>query len=154
MIMENITETNTVNQNFGVNPEALINLEATRKWTLFLSILGFVFIGLMLLMSVFFMSIFRGIGLPLELPTTLPMFSIIPMLIGMVIYFFPIFYLFQFSRFSKIAVSNRDEAALARALKFLKLHYQFIGILAIIGIAIYALAIIGALIGFSVMQAM
>jgi len=152
--MENINETNTVNQNFGVNPEALINLEATRKWTLFLSILGFVFIGLMLLMSVFFLSIFRGIGLPLELPTTLPMFSIIPMLIVMVIYFFPIFYLFQFSRFSKIAVANRDEASLARALKFLKLHYQFMGILAIIGIGIYALAIIGALIGFSIMQAM
>jgi hypothetical protein len=150
--MEKFTETNPENQKFGVNPEALINLEATRKWTLFLSVLGFVFIGFMLLMSVFFMSFFQGTGLPHELPTSLPMFSLIPMLIIMVIYFFPIFFLFQFSRFSKIAVANRDEASLAQAFKFLKLHYQFMGVLAIIGIAIYAFAIIGVLIGGSIMR--
>ena len=151
--MENFTETNPENQKFSVNPEALINLEATRKWTLFLSVMGFIFIGVMLLTPLFVFRAFRLTDLPMTMPAGLSMLSFIPLLILVVIYFFPFFYLLQFSRFSKTAIQNRDEASLASALKYLKLHYQFMGVLVIIGAGIYLLAIAGVIIGGSIMRA-
>lgn len=152
--MENLNEPKPEVQNLGINYAALAHLEATRKWTLFLSILGFVFIGLMLLFSVFISTFFRAMDLPQTSSYPFPMVSFIPLLVVLVIYFFPIFFLFQFSRYSKIAITSRDETSLAQAFKFLKLHYQFMGVLAIIGVAIYALAIIGILIGGTIMGAL
>lgn len=152
--METLDDTMTKNQNLWVNTEALIHLEASRKWTLFLSIMGFVFIGIMLLTPFLFISFFRGADLPMPFPAAIPMFSMIPLLILVVIYFFPFYYLLQFSRFSKAAIQNKDEASLASALKYLKLHYQFMGVLVIIGAVIYLLAIFGLLIGGSIMKAL
>lgn len=138
----------------NVNQEALFHLEASRKWTLFLSIMGFIFIGIMLLTPLLFLRFFRMADVPTAFPMAFSMFSMIPLLIFVAIYFFPFFYLLQFSRFSKKAIQNKDEASLASALKYLKLHYQFMGVLVIIGAGIYVLAIIGLMIGGSIMRAL
>lgn len=152
--MEILDDTITKNQNLGVNQEALFHLEASRKWTLFLSIMGFIFIGIMLLTPLLFLRFFRVADIPTAFPMAFSMFSMIPLLILVVIYFFPFYYLLQFSRFSKTAIQNRDDASLASALKYLKLHYQFMGVLVIIGAGIYLLAIFGMLIGGSIMRAL
>jgi hypothetical protein len=156
--METLDDTITKNQNLGVNTEALIHLEASRKWTMFLSVMGFVFIGIMLLTPFLFLSFFRGADLPTDLPMAFPMafsmLSLIPLLILVLIYFFPLYYLLQFSRFSRMAIVNLDDTSLAKALKYLKLHYQFMGVLVIIGAVIYLLAIFGVLIGGSIMRAL
>lgn len=152
--MEILDDTITKNQNLGVNPEALFHLEASRKWTLFLSVMGFVFIGIMLLTPLLFLRFFRMADVPMAFPAAIPMFSMIPLLILVVIYFFPLYYLLQFSRFSRLAILNLDDTSLSKALKYLKLHYQFMGVLVIIGAGIYLLAIFGLLIGGSLMRAL
>lgn len=152
--METTDDTISKNQNLGVNTEALIHLEASRKWTLFLSIMGFVFIGIMLLTPFLFFRFFRMAELPTAFPMAFSMFSMIPLLILMVIYFFPFYYLLQFSRYSRLAILNLDDASLAKALKYLKLHYQFMGVLVIIGAGVYLLAIFGMMIGGSLIRAL
>ncbi|MBW6499628.1 MAG: hypothetical protein K0B09_14660 [Bacteroidales bacterium] len=152
--MEVLNDTMSDHQKLGVNTEALIHLEASRKWTLFLSIMGFIFIGIMLLTPFLFFKAFRVADMPMAFPAAIPMFSMIPLFIMVIIYFFPFYYLLQFSRFSKTAIQNKDEASLASGLKYLKLHYQFMGVLVIIGAGIYVLAIIGLMVGGFLMRAL
>lgn len=66
-------------------------------------------------------------------------------LIGL-IYFFPILYLFRFSNWTKKALMNKSSLDLSVALKNLKSHYKFIGILTIVIISLYILVIIGAVV--------
>jgi uncharacterized membrane protein YesL len=148
--METITDTTLGRNLLGLNQEAMSHLEKARKWTLFLSIMGLIFIALMLLTPFFAL---RHFALP-DMPAFgTPMLTLIPLLIFAVIYFFPFWYLLQFSRLSKFALETRDENTLARALHFLKLHYQYMGVLVIIGAVIYVLAIIGMIIGVGLMNA-
>lgn len=142
--MDIITDTPADSNMLRLNQDAMAHLEKARKWTLFLSVMGLIFIALMLLTPFMFL---RNFSMP-EMPAFgTPMLALIPLLIFAVIYFFPFWYLLQFSRLSKFALETRDENTLARALHFLRLHYQYMGVLVIIGAVIYALAIMGMIIG-------
>ena len=66
------------------------------------------------------------------------------------IYFFPVLYLFKFGSNLKSALARRDSKSLETAFENLKSHYKFIGIMAIIVLSFYALAILfGLMAGFS-----
>lgn len=148
--MEIITDSTAERNRLGLNGEALAHLEKARKWTLFLSVMGLIFIALMIFTPALALQYFT---LP-EMPVMgLRMFSLVPLLIFAVIYFFPFWYLLQFSRLSKLALQTRDEGILARALHFLRLHYQYMGVLVIIGAVIYVLAILGVMVGRTMMHA-
>jgi hypothetical protein len=69
------------------------------------------------------------------------------MLLLVLIYFFPIYYLFKFSAEARAALRLKDEAFLNNAMKFLKMHYRFMGILLIIVLAIYALVFAAFILG-------
>ena len=148
--MEIITDSTSERNLLGLNREARAHLEKTRKWTLFLSVMGLIFIALMIFTP---FLVFSYIPMP-EMPVFGPrMFSLIPMLIFAVIYFFPFYYLLQFSRLSKSALETGDENILTRALDYLRMHYQYMGVLVIIGAVIYILAILGMMIGGAMMHA-
>jgi len=72
--------------------------------------------------------------------------SLIPLILIGVIYYFPIYYLWRFTKLSKETIDNNDSDALTDALKYLKRHYKFMAVMAIIGICCYAAAIIGMLV--------
>jgi hypothetical protein len=120
-------------------------LRETAKWNKFLSILGFIALGLMLIGS-FFIGAFYN---------TMPQADIMPFDLGIVvtliyivvalIYIFPIYYLYQFSVKMKEALASKDDAVLATAFEMLKSHYKFIGVFIIIILSVYVLA---AVIGF------
>lgn len=117
-----------------LNRYAIDQLRETRKWTNFMSIAAIVMLGLMFIIGMgvmwfFFSSRLGGIAV-------MPMF---PLTILLVIYSFPIYYLYQFSKFAKQAVNEYDALALGQALRYLKLHYQFLGILLIVVLCFYAL---------------
>ncbi|MGE0077398.1 MAG: hypothetical protein AB7S48_06035 [Bacteroidales bacterium] len=137
--MENHFNTETKNDTIEIGKEGLSHIYETRKWTMFLSILGFVFIGLMMLaaLSILFVGgkgMLYGIGF------------LGIMLIFIAIYFFPIYYLFKFSELSKEALSSRSSELMSNALMYLKKHYQFMGIFTIVILGIYLLVIIFAVI--------
>lgn len=107
----------------------------TAKWARFLSIVGFVFVGLMVLgglvMSVTMMAL---VG-----PAMLVGFLYVVMA---VIYYFPILYLYKFSNDLKEAINRRDNEQLERALGSLQSHYKFLGVFTIVILSIYALMLL------------
>ncbi len=116
-------------------------LRATGKWAMFLSIIGFIFMGFMILgaLAMFSMgSLGAGAG---------PFGGVGGALMGAVylviaaIYFFPLFYLFQFSSRIKRAFEENDSVVLNDALGSLKSHYKFVGIFTIVFIALYIVLI-------------
>ena len=134
--------------NLTITPEAVLYLKEIQKWTKFISIVGFVMVGFIFLMAISASALFSFIN---ELTPELPDEAMVPMgafpsilfflvygTIG-IIYFFPIYYLFQFSSKLKASLKLSDEAKLTDAFKFLKSHYKFISILIIIGLVIYGI---------------
>ncbi len=110
-------------------------IKELRKWTMFLSILGFIFLGIIILiipLLIYFQVSSYNIGLGMA--------TIIPLILIVVIYFFPIYFLFMFSKYSKNAIENLDSNSLEIAFKYLKSHYKFMGILVTVILCIYLIA--------------
>jgi hypothetical protein len=128
-----------------LSPESLKFLDTTRKWSLFLAILGFIGMGLMVVGGLFMVVAGSSIG---SYPGTPMPFGLIGFVyfIFAVLYFFPIYYLYKFSANMKNAIMMRNELSMEQAFRFLKNHYQFVGILTIVIISLYILMIIGGLI--------
>jgi hypothetical protein len=63
------------------------------------------------------------------------------------IMFFPALYLWNFSSKIRKALNNNDQPLLTEALKNLKSFFKFYGILLIVVLSFYALAVIFAIIG-------
>ena len=122
-------------------------LKETAKWCKFLSILGFTGLGLLLLSSFFISTIYDNIpqaeGMPFNLGTVMTIFYILMI----VIYIFPLYYLYQFSIKLKKALISKDDEVLASAFEMLKSHYKFVGVFTIIILSIYILVGIVGLLG-------
>lgn len=132
--MQNESIDSGIYSNMELTSQAIASLNETRKWTMFLSILGFVFIGLLVLVMIG--SLFMTSLIPI------PGFGAGPVmafgfLIVIAIYFFPIYFLFQFSSFAKKAIATKNPSDLEQAMGYLRSHYRFMGILTIVLLAIY-----------------
>lgn len=137
-------------ETFELNlPPAILGfLKETSTWTYFLSILGFIGIGLMILGGLFFslaLNLMPG-GNPYSgLGVDMSYFGMIYVVIAL-FYFFPVLYLFNFSRKMKSALSSNNNDELTAAFSNLKSHYKFIGIFTIVIISIYVLIFVFAMI--------
>lgn len=121
-------------------------LREAGKWAYFLGILGFIGVGLMVLLAFSIGAIFSRFnpygGMPF--PTTL---LTVIYLIMAALYFFPVLYLFKFGSKTKMAFATNDTDTLTDGIKNLKSHYKFVGIFTIVIISLYALIFIFALLG-------
>ena len=160
--MENIQE----NRKIEIGQESLGYLNTTRKWTMFFAILGFVFLGVMLIVGLFFGSLIstftsrisamsgmegmEGMQTAKAVGGFAGIMMFIVMLIIVVIYFFPLLYLFRFSKHTKNAVANLDANEMHMGFKNLKSFWRYIGILTIIILVIYILIfiVVGASLAF------
>ena len=122
-------------------------LKETAKWTKFLAILGFVGIGLMVLVSLVMLFAPSSLMSNGDFPFGGKIFMMLLYLAFAVLYYFPISYLYQFSENTKKAIENNDNNAIRDAFEFLKSHYKFMGILTIILLSFYAIIIFIGLIG-------
>ena len=87
--MENLSELDANDNKIVLESNAIYQITQTRKWTMFLSITGLIFIGLITaLILVVILSNFSAKSL----------IGVLPLMIIVLIYFFPIYYLFQFSK--------------------------------------------------------
>jgi uncharacterized membrane protein YjgN (DUF898 family) len=127
-------------------------LREVGKWAYFLSILGFIMVGFFVVFALFAGMIFSSIGQMMPMRQA-GMFGssfgmIIPFfyLLIAALYFFPIYYLNKFASNLKLALKNNDSATLASSFEYLKSHYKFIAIMAIVILSFYALFIIGAIV--------
>ena len=138
-------ETPIENRKIEIEQDTLNQLNTTRKWAMFLAITGFIFLGLILVIGLIagtFISAFSsgeegGIGIPESL-------MFIPFLLMAVIYFFPIYFLFRFSKHSLHAIQTLDKLEFHKAIKNLKYYFAYIGFLIIVVFTIYIVVLIVA----------
>lgn len=124
-----------------LNSESKDFLREAGKWAYFLSILGFVFIGLMVIIGLFMGATLGSLSGSAGSVMPASFFTILYLVMA-ALYFFPVLYLYRFGSNIKAAFNNNDTEALTNGLKGLKSHYKFVGILAIIMISIYLLIFI------------
>ena len=135
-----------------VNEDIRSFLKDTSKWTSFISIIGFVGIGLMVIGGIL-VGFFSGLS---EIPENtaygvgysagVGMFYLIIALV----YFFPILYLFKFSKKMKSALALNNNEDFKMAFLNLKSHYKFMGIFINVIITLYILIFIGAIVSTSI----
>jgi len=126
--------------------QKMINqLDNIRKWTLFLSIVGFIFVFLIIVFGFSFGFIMSHLSEDTPFHTTPSLFiSIIYLVIG-IINFFPVFYLYRFSTYIKKSLRTSDTNAMENAFSSLQTHYTIIGVLTALMLGIYVL--IGIIVG-------
>ncbi len=127
-------------------------LNEASRWSRFLAILGFIYIGLLLLFAIIFGSIgnslMQGTGSESEMPLKRSgVFVCFLLILVAAVLFVPVLYLFNFSSKMRRALRNNDQLVLTDALKNLKSFFKFYGILAIIVLSLYGIAILAAVVG-------
>jgi len=127
-----------------IGQDTLNILDTTRKWTMFLAILGFIGIGLIVIAGTvagLFLSAFNTNATLSGLEGIVIFIIIVAMA---VIYFFPVLFLFRFSKHTSQAVKTLNKQEMHKAFKNLKAYYVYIGILIIVVLVIYVVAFIAA----------
>ncbi|MEQ8474889.1 hypothetical protein [Fulvivirga sp.] len=132
------------NEGVKLTDQSLKNLNETRKWTMFISIVGFVFVALMVLIALFIGSVMSNLPTGSSMPISKGFATVIYLVIA-AIYFFPIYYLYKFSSHMKIGIVTKSEQEVEYAFKYLKSHYKFMGILLAIVLVFYIMIFFGSI---------
>jgi hypothetical protein len=127
--------------NLELTRASVYNINTIRKWTMFLSVLGFVMIGFVVVFGFSLGFIIEKIGGDTGAPFPYFIMGFIYLVIG-IIYFFPILYLYRFSTHAKKSIEENDSDALTNAFRFLKDHYVYMGILMALATGLYLLSMI------------
>lgn len=124
-------------------------LKETAKWAKFLSIIGFIGCALIILVGIFAGSVMAttlgdmgggfGGGMGVVMAVVYILFALLA--------FFPYLYLYRFANQMQVALRNNDQAALTTSFGNLKSCFKFVGILTIIILAFYALALVFGVLG-------
>jgi hypothetical protein len=143
-------ETPFENRTIEIDAQTLTQLNKTRKWAMFLAIIGFIFLGMIIVFGLLagtFFKIFSSDDGGNKLPGYL---SFVPVVVVAIVYFFPVLFLFRFSKRTALAITTLEKRQFFLAIKNLKLYFAYIGILIIIVLFIYffALFIAGSSVAF------
>jgi hypothetical protein len=145
-VAEPFEESMIENFELQLNESAKGFLKEAAKWANFLSILGYIGIGFIVLIALFASVIFAYLGnLSREMGgfATMGGTFISVIYLGLAaLYFFPIYYLNRFASNLKLALKDNDSEILAKSFEYLKSHYKFIGIIAVIMLSFYVLIIV------------
>ena len=134
----------------AIDPVTKTHLSETARWARFLAIVGFIFLGLMIIGGI---SVALFVGRPLDTYDGSSVFSAFSVgmsfmyIIVAVIWFFPLLFLFRFSSRMQAALHGNDQNALNTSFENLKSCFRYVGVITIIVFALYALAIVFAIIG-------
>lgn len=135
---------------FGIDTASRAHLSEAAKWAKFLAIVGFVVCGLIVIAGIFagsFLSMMSGTysdeyrG---STALTSGMGAVMAvMYIGMaILFFFPYLFLFKFANQMKSALNTNDQQTLNSSFQNLKVMFRYVGILTIVLLSFYALAIL------------
>ena len=139
--MENNYYENESRRDLQVNDIVKDYLLETAKWAKLIAIVGFVSLGLMVIMGLFMGTIMGTLAAMTPEAAEISGLGggfLAIFYIGMaLIYFVPIKYLYDFSSKVKKAIQITDQNLFNEAMMKLKSHYKFIGILMLIMIILY-----------------
>lgn len=138
------SDENASDNTLTINGVATSYLRETAQWATFLSIVGFVATGLIVIVGIFigsFMKMIMPGGEFGQMPGGMGIFMSL-IYVGMgVLYFFPSWYLFKYSQKLKLALNSRDSNEITNAFENQKSLYKFWGIFTIVILSFYSLAI-------------
>jgi hypothetical protein len=128
-----------------ITNDVILHFSSIRKWALLLSIMGFAGSGFLLLFGLFFGFISRLLPLNQEMSQ----FSFMPIMMLYVflaiVYFLPSLWLFNFSRNLKVALQAGRQAPFVEAFKYLKFHFIFVGVMALLAVCFVVLGLVLAI---------
>ena len=137
-------ETNLEIRKIEIENETLKVLNTARKWAMFLAIIGFIFLGLIIVIGLIagtFLTAFNSGEKSLGIPESL---MFIPFLLVALLYFFPVLFLFRFSKHTSHAILTLDKMEFHKAMKNLKSYFAYIGIMIIVVFSFYIVVLIVA----------
>ena len=140
-------------------------LSEAAKWAKFLAIAGFIGLGLMVVYGIYISLVLstamqefedgfgggystRGLG------STFGTGVIIIYIIIAVIAFFPLLFLLRFSKKMKTALDSNEQEILNDSFRNLKVYYQYVGVLTIIGLVLMLLSLLTAIMAGSMASGM
>ena len=125
-----------------IGQETLKHLNILRRWTMFLAVSGFIFLGLIITLGLItgtFLAAFSNSDKMPGLPDALVYIAFITITL---IIFFPILFLFRFSNHTSKAVLTLDSNEMHIAIKYLKRYFIYIGVLLIVILSVYIAGLI------------
>jgi hypothetical protein len=135
-------------------PLAQSFLKEAGKWARFVSIVGFIFIGLYVILALFMFAMGSAIDSAAGNMGSRGAFGAISgaflgviYLIVAIIAFFPTLYLSKFAGKAKLALENNNTEYLTNSIENLKSYFKFMGIVTIIMIAFFIIGFIVAIVG-------
>lgn len=136
----------------SITPESRSHLSETAKWAKFLAICGMIALVLMVIFGLYvsfalsrgmseFESEFRREGLGYSSTGLGATTAVMYILIGL-LYFFPLLFLLHFANKMKAALAANDGGMLSESFRNLKKTFRYMGVLTIIGLVFFALALL------------
>ena len=142
-----IQDNSVVALNIGVDARSY--LTETAKWGKFLAIIGFIGCGLMVVLGLFAGTIFASLSsfggrqyAGSEYTAGIGIMLTVLYICLALLYFFPCLFLYRYASFMQGALRRDDVSALNTSFRNLKSLFKFMGILMIIALAFYALALV------------
>ena len=128
---------------------AIDHLNQTRKWTHFLSIVGFVMCAFLAIGALLFGTVMSSkLDFADEFIGFISSgFITVIYLVVALICFFLYLYLYRFSKRLKTALATNNSEVLEEAFHNLKAHYKLTGILTIVTLGFYVLGLLAMLVG-------
>ena len=134
---------------FGLTIDPMIksHLSETARWGKFLAIIGFICCALIVMLGIYFVTAAGTIERTYRINEGPSLSSLGPALAVMyiliaILYFFPCLFLLRFSNKMKMALAAENQADLTVSFQNLKVLFRYVGILTIIVLAIYLLALV------------
>ena len=121
-----------------INSISQENLNSAAKWGRFLSIVGFVFCGLMLIGGVLIQTIMPSFGSYSYGNPIIKYLGTVYIILAIIL-FFPCLYLIKFSNKMQEALRSSNQESLDNAFVNLKAMFKFYGVVTIIILCFYAL---------------
>lgn len=129
-----------------INETSQSNLNTAAKWGKFLSIVGFILCGIMVVGGIFAQALLSS-ARTFQYDTDAVKYIGIVYAICAVILFFPCLYLFQFTNKMQMAIRTSNQGSLDAAFINLKSMFKFYGIFTIVILVIYAIAFVVGIVG-------
>ncbi len=142
--MENLETQIHDEQSLFINPEIKGYLLETSRWGKILAIVGYVGIGLIVLLALAMLlgaSLFNKVipGFPMGFPMG---FMAVPYLLFALLYYFPVNYLHRYSKKIKRGLQSKELDTVTVAFRNLKSLFKFMGILMLVVLSIYAVVLV------------
>ena len=141
---QNLIETDLI-----IDSSINAHLKETAVWGKFLSVIGFIYSGLVAIGAIFAASMFSKLAGSYGANANAN--SITGIAVGVVylglagVVFFMSLFLFRFAKNTQIAIKTNDQQALNDSFKNLKIYFRFAGIITVVALILTVLMVMGVM---------